>query len=414
MLFLAMRQMLAKKLQTFLILLGICFGTMVYVLIAGVQFGMREYLAEQLLNNTAHVIISGNDRSIDAKDLRERFFPGSDFVKWLKPPAGKRDEAKLENPQGWFDRLNSDSQVRNYSARLTVTAIAVSGNLKRDIAISGIIPERHLKVTSLGDYIKQGKFSDLKAGTNNLVIGSGVADKLGAQLGQNIKLITGSGEPRIFRLAGIIHLGNDQVDNTIALAHLSDVQSLNRTPGRVSEILVSLFEMDRSKPKAAEWSLTSNDKVQSWEQANAAFMQIIQIQDAVRIVITAAILLVSAFGIYNILSIMISQKQKEIAILRSIGYGPNRILSLILMQGLALGFFGSILGIALGYVILLWVGQIDLGIQIGKGSSLIISYKSSIFITAFVAAQISALVASLLPARQAALMTPLDIIRANL
>lgn len=412
--FLAFRQMFSKKKQTLLIFLGIMFGTMIYVIIAGIQYGMRDYLSEQLLNNTAHVIISGNERKIDATDLRERFFPTTGFVNWIIPPAGKREESRLENPQGWFDRLSADPQVVAYAPRLSVNGIVSKGTLRANVALTGIIPEKHKQVTSIGDYIVAGDLEDLRVGTNNIILGSGVVDKLGARIGQTILISTGLADTKPFRLVGIVEFGNEQIDKTLALAHLNDVQTLNKTPGRVGEISVALSNIDLSSEKAAEWALFSADKVQGWQQANASFMQMIQIQDIVRMVITGALLLVSGFGMYNVLSIMISQKQKEIAILRSIGYGPSKILLLILIQGLTLGISGGLLGLLIGHCINLVVDNIDLGIKIGKGTSLIVSYRPTIYITAMTAAFFSSLVASLLPARHAASLTPLDIIRSNL
>lgn len=116
--FLALRQMLARKKQTLLIFLGISLGTTIYVVIAGMQLGMRNYISEQLLNNTAHVIIKGNEQQIRQEDLRDRFFEETQFVRWIVPPAGKRGESRLENPQGWFSRLDKDPRVLAYSPRL--------------------------------------------------------------------------------------------------------------------------------------------------------------------------------------------------------------------------------------------------------------------------------------------------------
>lgn len=412
--FIAVRQMLSKKKQTVLIFLGILFGTSIYVVIAGVQYGMREYLEEQLLNNTAHVIIKGNERKIDPVDLRVRFFPDDVFVDWVIPPAGKREEARLENPQGWFERLSEDTDVLAFAPRLSVNAIVSKGTLRHNVALTGVIPERHVQVTSVADYMLEGKLDELKIGTNNIIVGSGVVNALGIRVGQTIQVSTGVGEPRPFKVVGIVELGNEQIDETLAFGYLNDVQTLNRTPGRVSEISVALTSIDLSAAKARTWSLFSNDKVQGWEEANASFMQVIRIQDIVRAVVTGAILLVSGFGMYNVLSIMISQKQKEIAILRSIGYGPGKILLLILIQGLTLGIAGGILGLVLGHFTNVYLDNIDLGLKIGKGTSLIVSYRLDIYITAIVAALVSTAIASLLPARQAARLTPLEIIRSNL
>lgn len=412
--FLAFRQMMSKKKQTALIFLGVTFGTMIYVIIAGIQYGMRDYLSEQLLNNTAHVLISGEEHRIDPKDVRDRLFPETELVHWTAPPAGKREEARLENPQGWFNRLAVEPEVLAYAPRLAVNAILVKGRLKANVSLLGVIPEKHAQVTSFEDYMVKGRLEELRIGTNNIIVGSGVMDDLGARIDQTILLSTGTSEPRPFKIVGVFELGNEQVDKTLALSHLNDVQTLNRTPGRVSEISVALSDIDLSEDKANQWSIYSRDKVQSWQQANASFLQVIRIQDIVRIVITGAILLVSGFGMYNVLSIMITQKQKEIAILRSIGYGPEKILQLVLIQGLTIGISGGLLGLSIGHGINVIIDNIDLGMKIGKGTSLIVSYRPSIYLTAILAALFSSTIASLLPAHQASKMTPLDIIRSNL
>jgi lipoprotein-releasing system permease protein len=412
--FLALRQMLARKKQTLLIFLGISLGTTIYVVIAGMQLGMRNYISEQLLNNTAHVIIKGNEQKIQQEDLRDRFFEEAQFVHWIVPPAGKRGESRLENPQGWFSRLERDPRVLAYSPRLTINAIVARGPLRTSIGLTGIIPEKHTQVTSLADYTVAGNLSMLTGGGRKIILGKGVMEKLGASVGDTIRISSGFNEAWPYRIVGVVQLGNHNIDDTMGLAHLSDVQSLNHSPGRVSEISVALDDIKLSSSTASLWSLYSNDKVEGWEEANASFMQIINIQDITRYVITFAILLVAAFGVYNVLSIMISQKQKEIAILRSIGYGPEKILQLFMIQGFLLGFIGGLSGLVLGLGANLLIGNIDLGFKIGKGTHLPISYDVTIFVAAFVAAQAAAAVASIIPARHAAQLTPLDIIRANI
>ena len=141
------------------------------------------------------------------------------------------------------------------------------------------------------------------------------------------------------------------------------------------------------------------------------FMEMIRMQDAVRYFITFSILVVAAFGIYNILSIMINQKKREIAILRSIGYPPKDILVLFMYQGVMLGVFGGLIGVLLGYFISIGVESIDLGFEIGESNHLIISYDIDIYIVAFISALFASLVASYLPARKASRMTPMEIIR---
>ncbi|MBI2342963.1 MAG: ABC transporter permease [Deltaproteobacteria bacterium] len=414
MFFLAMRQMVSRKKQTVLIFLGISFSAMIYVVIAGIQLGMRQYLAEQLLNNTAHIRISGREAFIVPEEIEPRVAGAGELMHWIVPPSGRRDIAKLENPQGWFDRLRHDPVVVDFAPRFSVDAILARGQSKWAVGFVGIEPERQVRVTSLEDYMREGSLLDLRGGGKKMIVGSGVLKQLGARLGEFVSVTLGDGDTYPFKIVGVLHLGSKELDERLVLGYLTDVQQINKTPGRISEISVALVDINQSKRLAAQWALYGSDKVESWEEANAAFMQIIIIQDVVRLVITISILLVAAFGIYNVLSIMINQKQKEIAILRSIGYAPARIMELFLWQGLTMGISGAIFGMLLGLGVNLLVGHIDLGFDIGKGRSLLISYAPSIYSTALLMSVMAAVVASFFPARHASKMTPLDIIRANL
>jgi lipoprotein-releasing system permease protein len=142
-------------------------------------------------------------------------------------------------------------------------------------------------------------------------------------------------------------------------------------------------------------------------------MEMIKVQDFTRYFITVAILVVAAFGVYNVLSIMINQKRREIAILRAIGYGPPQILRLVFYQGLVLGVAGGAVGLVLGYGLCRLFGSLDLGIEIGGSNHLLISYDASIYLVAFSAALASSLLAAYLPARSASRLSPMDIIRSE-
>lgn len=411
MLYLAIKQMLSRKRQTVLIFLGISFGTMIYIIIAGLQFGFREYLTEQLLNNTAHVLIKGSERDIEPDQLRPRFYPPDVHVKWIGPPEGKREEANLQNPQGWFDRLEQNPHVIAYAPRLAINGLVSQGRFRTNVSITGIVPDRQMRVTSLEEYMKVGSLKDLSGGGNKIILGSGVLNDIGAQVDDTVNVSAGLGEARPFKVVGILHLGNEQIDRSLALTNILDVQSLNRSPGRVSEISVALTDIALSSQIANELDEYTSDEVQSWQEANAQFMQMIEIQDIMRLIMTGTILLVAGFGIYNVLSIMITQKQKEIAILRSIGYPPSKILELFILQGLILGFTGGLLGLLLGFGFNMLIGSYELAFEVGKDNHLPISHDLSIYLTALGVAQLASALASYLPARAASKMTPLEIIR---
>lgn len=412
MFFLSWRQMVSRKKQTLLILLGISFGTLLFVSISGVQLGMREYISGELLNNTAHILISGAERDILPADVTEALYGAKPLVIWHSLPKGKREDARLQNYQGWANLLNNDSWVYDYSPRLRSNVLLSHGKFSVSVAVLGSIPERHSRMSHVERYLKEGSFLNLKSGSNNIVIGSGVATELGVQLDQFVNVTSGH-SVRPYKVIGIVHFGNEQLDKTISFAHLKNVQTMAKTPGRVSEIAVSLYDIDKSSEVAAYWKSRSKDKVQDWKEANKSFMEMIRVQDFTRYFITTAILIVAAFGIYNVLTIMINQKRREIAILRAIGYAPKKILQLILYQGLVLGVTGGLLGLLLGYLMCLWFGSIDFNFEIGGSHNLRISYDWQIYVTAFFTANFSSLIASYIPAWEASRLTPMDIIRSE-
>lgn len=402
--------MLAKKKQTFLIFLGIGFGTMIYIIVAGLQLGMRAYMVEQLLNNTAHILISGEEKYIE-KDFVENHLYPDEMVSWVVPPSGKREEGKLGNPQGWFEVLDNTPQVLSYSPRLNVQAIASNTQYSAGISLLGIIPQKQIKISSLEDYMQEGSILDVTGGTNTIILSHKLLKKLGAKMGSTINLSNGVDAPLPFKVVGIIKLGNNQLDETFALSHLKDVQKLNKTPGRITEIAVALYNMDLATPLAKRWKLLSRDQVQGWQEANQNLMEMIKIQDLFRYIITVTVLLVSGFGIYNVLSIMINQKQKEIAILRSVGFSKEKILQLFLSQGLLLGIAGGILGNVLGLILCKIIGSIEFSFEIGKSNNLWVSYDYLIYVTGFCAAVCSSLIAGVIPSYSASKLTPLEIIR---
>jgi len=404
--------MVARKKQTILILLGISLGTLLFVSISGVQLGMRYYIAQQLLNHTAHILISGAERKVNPTEVTNAFYGKNEFVAWLISPSGLREEVNLENYGGWYDLLSNDPRVVDFSPRMSAHVILSKGNFNSSVNIIGTIPEKTVRITSIENYMKEGTFMALK-GSHNIVIGSGVADDMGVKVGQYINVNAGSGKMGTFKVVGIFHFGNEQVDRSLSFANLPDIQILTKSPGRVTEIAVALFDIDKSQVIADEWKILTTDKVEDWQKANQSFMEMIRVQDFSRYFITTAILVVASFGIYNVLSIMINQKKREIAILRAIGYGPDKILQLILYQGLVLGISGALLGLLLGFLLNIYIGSIDLNIEIGGGHNLWISYDWKIYVTAFISATLSSLIASFIPARTASKMTPMDIMRSE-
>ena len=130
---------------------------------------------------------------------------------------------------------------------------------------------------------------------------------------------------------------------------------------------------------------------------------------------TISIILVAGFGIYNILSILVNQKQRDIAILRSMGFSPQDIVRLFFNQGMMLGMLGGVLGLLLGFFICLIMARIEVvpGRMSGPGNYMIISFDLIIYVKAFSIAMVTAILSSIIPARAGGKLEPMEIIRSG-
>jgi lipoprotein-releasing system permease protein len=410
MFFLAIRHLISRKKQTFLIFLGIVLGTMVYITIAGMQFGFQDFIVEQLVENDAHIKISAHEEVITPDSMKDVFYPQMNgLVQWHVSPFGKRNEAHIVYPQGWFEKLQNDPDVFAYSEQLSTQVIVTKGSIKLTASLLGVNPEKQMRTTIIRNYITDGKFETLGTSGNRIAIGSGLLQKLGAQLNDTVYLTGGTQAAKPFKITCIFHLGVHEVDDNMIFGALRDVQNLNGTPGRISQIAVKLHDVKEASQIANSWQQISRDKVLSWDKASANFLQVFKIQDIFRIFITAGIFVIVSFGIYNVLSIIVTQKRREIAILQALGYEPKDILKLFSTQGVILGAAGAIAGVLVGYLMCVYLKNLDISMMGKKG--LTISFRPSIYFSAFSMSCASSILSSILPAFRASRYTPIDIIR---
>jgi lipoprotein-releasing system permease protein len=413
MLFLALRHLFSQRRQSILTLIGIVLGTAAYVAISGMMLGFQTFIVDQLVNNDSHVRISAREELIKEHSLDREFFGETSLVQWHSPPAGRRDNAYILYPRAWTDRLDALPEVAAYSPQLVVQGLVNRAKVSTAARIIGCDPVKQTQVTNIEKYMVQGKFSDIAIGGNRIVVGEGLLQKLGAKVPETISLSAGSGEVLPFRVVGSFRLGVKSLDDSTIFGVLSDVQKLNRTPSRVSDIAIRLHEVDRAGELASLWNLLGQEKVQSWDQANQGIMSVFTTQDIVRNSMTISILIVAGFGIYNILSMAINHKKREIAILRSIGYEGKDIVQLFMTQGILLGTIGGILGALVGYFVCEVMARIPVADRGMGGNFMIIAFFPSIYVKGFFLAFLSCTIASYFPARKAGKMTPIDIIRSE-
>lgn len=415
MLYLALRHLLSRKKQTTLTLLGIILGATAYVVITGFFLGFRGFLIDQLINNDAHIHVNAKEAPLSDHDLDKAFYDDEfAHVFWRSPPAGRKDYARINNPPDWYLRLNADDRVLAYSPLITTQVILRQAKSGVSATLIGCNAKDQMSVTNIAESMTQGKFSDLGSNGNRIIVGDGLLRKLGARINQTVSVSTGSTEAVPFKIVGVFKTGLMLLDEVRAYSNLANVQRINGTPNQINEIVIRLKDFSNSAEIATNWGSLSVDKVQSWDQINASFFSVFKIQDATRIMMIAVILIVAGFGIYNVLNMTVASKQKEVAILRSMGFDTNDIITLFFSQGLILGLFGGAIGCFLGYWICRYLETVSFGGgPLGGAGYLHIAIEPIFFVQGMSLAVISAALASFLPAYTAGRLTPIEIIRSG-
>ena len=416
MIFLSLKHLTVRKKQTILILVGITLGTTAYVAISGMMLGFQDYIIDRLINNEAHVRISAREEIITRKNIEEIFYKNNVHSFWMVPPSGRRDSLSIENPKSWFEKFDKSNEIFAYSPQLTAQIIFKRGAVEITGKVIGSRPEQEVRVSNISNYMESGqKFTDLGNTGNRIIIGSGLLNRLGARVSENIILSTGAGHSAPFKIIGTFTLGIANIDNSQAFASLIDIQKLQGVANRISDIGVKLINVNQAQSLAENWRQYTRDKVESWEEANSATLSVFTIQNITRNFMTISIVVVAAFGIYNILSILVTQKRKEIAILRALGFESTHILEIFLYQGLILGVLGGILGIILGYGACRYMATLSVGSgrMMGSTGKMLVAFDFPIYLKAFVIAFASALISSIIPAYGATKLTPIGIIRSE-
>ncbi len=286
----------------------------------------------------------------------------------------------------------------------------------RDVTATllGIEPERERLVTNIEKDLIAGHLEDLRSTANALILGVDVAGKLGAGVGDTITVVSPANVTLTMKIAGLIQTGLASIDAGQAFALLKTAQVLQDRPNVVNQIRIRLADVRRAEPVARWIEDRFRYRTESWEETNRNVLSLFVIQNAIIYSVVGAILLVAAFGIYNIVSTVVYEKTRDIAILKSLGLTERDIQAIFVVEGVAVGLLGALLGALVG------LGMIELLAQVRfQGSGTVLRGREGFILARelwpYLAGGAFALLASglaaFIPARRAARLNPVDIIR---
>ncbi len=408
----ALTHLLGKRRQTVVAMLGVTFGIAVFIFQAGLITGFQSVFIEKTINNTANIHLFVEAEK-NRKSIIEQVAP--DNRQWVVVQGQKPREKKLKikNVTAVIADMEKHPEVEGVSPTLGGQAIFRSGTTQKAGRFAGIDVRREDKLFDMKQYLKYGDLLKLETTANGVILGSGLADDLGAQLNDVISVISQNGVSLDLKVVGIHESGLTEVDKSRAFVKLVTAQKLLNVEGNyITDLNVKLYDINSAEKLAQQFGQKYGIAAQDWKQANANIFGVFKVQNIVTYLVIISILIVSGFGIFNIQMMMIYEKLGDIAILKAIGYKDRDISRIFLTESLMIGLAGGVLGLVLGYVVTLVVGSIPLNV---KGfvsiKYLLFNRKPIFFVLAFVFGLAATALAGYLPARKAARVDPVEIIR---
>jgi lipoprotein-releasing system permease protein len=395
----------ARARQTIIAIFSVATGVGFAIMIAAMLEGTENDFIETLVDTIPHVVISDEPAS-PALQPAQVVYDAAE-IRGLTPQVRRRG---IKNPRATIAALES------WVPGPVTPSVRSNGLLRyagRDesLAVIGIDPQSEARVSRIADHIKSGSLKSLYTANNALILGDRLAEKVGARVGANVAIVAPSGVRINATVVGLFRTGSRQVDESTAYALLKTAQILENQIGLVNEIRLRVPDPLNSQPIAQRIATETGYKAVSWAEANEDLMSGLRIRNIMMYAIVGAILLVASFGTYNIISTITHEKARDIAIMKSFGFTERTVTQIFVAEALILGAIGTLVGFVLGYLLCLWLGSIEFKSPMVDYDRLPQAYSWIHYFLASVAALVSSLIAGYFPARKAASVHPVEIIR---
>jgi lipoprotein-releasing system permease protein len=409
-LFVGLRYLRARRQETFISLitlisvLGVMIGVMTLNVVMAVMTGFEETLRDRLLGINAHIALLKTGDQFD------------------------EHEALLQQV------LKQDGVVAAAPA-IYGQVMLTSGSRVSGVVVRGVDPDRVNSVVDLQRYLKEGSIAGLKNQIPlqiedrtvllpGLVMGERLAAQLGVFIGSPVQVVSPLGSPtaigvipkvRRFVVTGLLNTGMSEIDSTLVFMGLSDAQKFFDLGSAVSNIEIRVNDVNRARQIAERIQLDLGFPyvTEDWTRLWPNLFSALELEKTVYFLVLLLMVLIGAFNIVSTLIMVVMEKRKDIAILMSMGATRASIRKIFLLKGFIIGTVGTTLGVLLGLLVCALIAQYRF--ELPKDVFLISTVPVRIYFSNFVIVTVSSffvcLLASIYPARQAAKLDPVEIIR---
>jgi lipoprotein-releasing system permease protein len=323
-------------------ILGIALGVTVLITTLAVMSGFQKEIRDRLLQMAAHATVSAQG-------------------------------APMENWQHAVDVAMRDPRVAGAAPYVEEEAL-LTGQRNQPAIVRGILPNEEAKVSVLAKKMKQGSIDSLTPGSYNILLGKELALWLGVGVGDKVVVMLGEPQaspmgmvPRYkrFTVSGIFEAGYNEIDRGLAVASMPDMQRVLRMGDGVTGVRLKLYDMDLAWNVARDLALKLRGPylVSDWTRENANLYQSLKMEKTVMGILLSLIIAMGAFNLVSSQVMLVTDKQADIAILRTLGLSPGGVMQVFMVQGTLIGVFGTIAGVIGGIVLTLNLERLLAGIE---------------------------------------------------
>jgi lipoprotein-releasing system permease protein len=408
----AKTHLLAKKKQTVVATLGVTFGIAMYVLMSSVLTGVNKLVDNLAFQATAHIRLY-REPDVNRRSLLETRFSGSDTLVKVYHQRPKPERLYIRNASRILDDLRRLPEITGVSAQVSTPAFYNYGAVQFNGTLLGVNIFDEDRLFDLRGQVKTGRLENLLANPNSLLMGAGLAKKMGVNEGDNVTLVTPRGTVFVMKVVGIFKSGIGAVDNVRSYTTISTVQKVLRADKTyITDISLKIKDLYASKTIAAQLANRYGVKAEDWQTANATLVTSNKIRDMMAYIVSATLLVVAGFGIYNIMSMTVNDKLKDIAILKATGFSGRDIVQIFLTQAVIIGFMGALVGVLLGFVFSYMISRVPFdGGDFISLDHFPVNFNPLFYFIGIGFGIVTTLLAGYFPSRRAARVDPVAILR---
>jgi lipoprotein-releasing system permease protein len=323
-------------------ILGIALGVTALITTLAVMSGFQREIRDRMLQMAAHATVSGY---------------GEPLQDWQRA----------------VDVALKDARVAGAAPYIEKITLIMSAN-SQPAMLRGVVPAEEAKVSVLSEKMVQGKLSDLAPGSFNIVLGRELAVWLGVSVGDDVLLalddfrsspVGGVQTMKRFKVSGVFEAGYNEFDKGLAVVNLNDLQRLLRMGEGVTGVRLKLHDMDQAFEVGRELALKLKGpyRVSDWTQDNANLFRALKMEKTVMAILLSLIIAMGAFNLVSSQVMLVTDKQADIAILRTLGLTPRQVMQVFMVQGSLIGIIGTVSGVIGGILLTLNLDRILQGIE---------------------------------------------------